>query len=151
MTDILPDYQIWLTLGALLMVFEILTPGVFFMWIGLGAFITGLISFLLPDAGFVWLGPVFALLSVVSVLIGRKLIKPEQKDKTDLNNRGARYIGKIYQVVEPIQNGRGKIKVDDTTWLAESKEMTIPYNTMVRVTGVDGTFLEVERVNESKK
>ena len=90
-------------------------------------------------------------MSVISVLIGRKLIKPEQKRKTDLNNRGARYIGKIYQVVEPIQNGRGKIKVDDTTWLAESKEMTIPYNAMVRVTGIDGTFLEVERVNESKK
>lgn len=148
--ETVPDYQIWLTLGALLMVFEILTPGVFFMWIGLGAFVTGAISFLIPAAGFVWLGPVFALLSIISVLIGRKLIKPEQKRKTDLNNRGARYIGKIYPVVEPIQNGRGKIKVDDTLWLATSKELTVPYNALVKVTGVDGTFLEVERVNENK-
>lgn len=147
----IPDYQIWLTLGALLMVLEILTPGVFFMWIGFGAFITGALSFLLPDAGFVWLGPVFAALSVVSVLIGRKLIKPEQKVKTDLNNRGSRYIGKHYQVAEPFENGRGKIKVDDTLWMAESKEASIPYDATVKVVGTDGTFLKVECVNENSK
>ena len=141
------DYWGWLTAGVVLMVLEILTPGVFFMWIGFGALLTGLVSAMFPVATPVVLGTVFAVLSVISVIIGRKLIGKKQAVDNTLNNRGALYIGQNFQVFEPIADGRGKIKVGDTLWLA-SCPRNVPVGATVKVTGVSGTFLVVEPVDE---
>ena len=141
------DYWGWLTAGVVLMVLEILTPGVFFMWIGFGALLTGLVSALFPEASAALLGTVFAVLSVISVLVGRKLIGKKQAVENSLNNRGALYVGQSFQVFEPIADGRGKIKVGDTLWLASCPQ-NIPVGATVKVTGVNGTFLVVEPVNE---
>ena len=141
------DYWGWLTAGVVLMVLEILTPGVFFMWIGFGALLTGLVSAVFPEAAPVVLGTVFAVLSVISVLAGRKLIGKKQAVDNNLNNRGALYVGQSFQVFEPIEDGRGKIKVGAPLWLASCPQ-NIPAGATVKVTGVNGTFLVVEPVNE---
>ena len=44
---------------------------------------------------------------------------------------------------EPIVNGRGKLRVDDTVWKVEGADC--PAGVQVRVTGVDGVMLRVER------
>ncbi len=145
---IVADYWWWLTAGMILMVMEIVTPGVFFLWIGIGAIITGLIAAIFPTAAPALLGAVFALLSVITVFVGRKIMSKRQVPAdTGLNNRTAQYIGQIYQVYEPIVDGRGKISVGDTLWLAGAKT-NIPANTSVKVTGVRGMVLEVEPVDE---
>ncbi len=141
------DYWWWMTAGAILMVLEIVTPGIFFMWIGIGAFVTGAISAAFPAASPALLGFVFAVLSVISVFVGKKIMAGK-KDEPDsgLNNRMAQYVGQVYQVYEPVVDGRGKISVGDTLWLASAKT-DIAAGTAVKVTGVRGTMLEVEPVN----
>ena len=142
------DYWWWLSAGAVLMVLEIITPGIFFMWIGIGAFITGAIAALFPTAAPALLGFIFAVLSVISVFVGKKvMLKKNGNEDTGLNNRMGQYIGQVYQVYEPIVDGRGKISVGDTLWLASCKT-NIPANTAVKVTGVRGTMLEVEPVHD---
>ena len=141
------DYWWWLSAGMVLMVLEIVTPGIFFLWIGIGAFITGAIAALFPTASPAVLGGIFAILSVISVFVGRKIMgKRQNETQITLNNRAAQYIGQIYQVYEPIVDGRGKISVGDTLWLAAAKT-NIPANTAVKVTGIRGTMLEVEPVD----
>ena len=141
------DYWWWMTAGAILMVLEIVTPGIFFMWIGIGAFITGAIAAAFPSASAALLGFIFAVLSVISVFAGKKIMAGK-KDEPDsgLNNRMAQYVGQVYQVYEPVVDGRGKISVGDTLWLAVA-ETDIAAGTAVKVTGVRGTMLEVEPVN----
>ncbi len=141
------DYWWWLSAGMVLMVLEIVTPGVFFLWIGIGAFITGGVAAAFPTASPALLGAIFAALSVISVFVGRKIMSKKQTPvDNELNNRGAQYIGQIYQVYEPIVDGRGKISVGDTLWLAAAKT-NIEANTAVKVIGIRGTTLEVEPVN----
>lgn len=142
------DYWWWLSAGVVLMAIEIATPGIFFIWIGIGAFITGIIAAIFPSAAPSLLGFIFAVLSVISVFIGKKIMlkKTGKEEDSGLNNRMAQYIGQTYQVFEPIVDGRGKISVGDTLWLATSKT-NIAANTSVKVTGVHGTALEVEPVN----
>lgn len=142
----LANYWWWLSAGTVLMVLEIITPGIFFMWIGIGAFITGLIAMLVPSATPVFLGFVFAVLSVISVFAGRKLMLRKPQKDTGLNNRMAQYVGQTYLVCEPIIGGRGKIAIGDTQWLAAA-EQDIPAKTVVRVTGIRGTTLEVKPIN----
>jgi len=142
------DYWWWFSTGAILMVLELITPGIFFMWIGLGAFITGIIAAIFPAASPAFLGFIFAVLSVISVFAGKKImLKKTGNEDTGLNNRMAQYIGQVYQVYEPIVDGRGKISVGDTLWLA-SAQTDIAANTSVKVVGIRGTMLEVEPVNE---
>lgn len=141
------DYWWWLSAGMALMVLEIVTPGIFFLWIGIGAFITGAAAWAFPAMPPAALGGMFAVLSVISVFAGRKIMgKPQNEADSTLNNRAAQYVGQIYQVCEPVVDGRGKISVGDTQWLAAAKT-DIPAKTAVRVTGVRGTMLEVEPVN----
>ena len=141
------DYWWWLSAGALLMVLELITPGIFFMWIGFGAFITGGIAAIFPSAAPTFLGFIFAVLSVISVFVGKKvMMRKGDLPDTGLNNRMAQYVGQIYQVYEPIVDGRGKISVGDTLWLALAKT-DIAANTAVKVIGIKGTALEVEPVD----
>ena len=130
------------------MVLELITPGIFFRWIGFGAFITGIIAAIFPSAAPALLGFIFAVLSVISVFVGKKImLKKTENQENGLNDRMAQYVGQVYQVYEPIVAGRGKISIGDTLWLASAKT-DIAVNTSVKVIGVHGTTLEVEPVHE---
>ena len=86
----------------------------------------------------------FALLSIVSVVLGRKWLErhPIVSEQPRLNRRGEQYVGRIFTLQEPIVNGQGKIKVDDSTWKIQGPECEAGAN--VRVTGVDGVVLLVD-------
>lgn len=133
----------WLAVGVLLLVGEMVVPGVYLLWIGLAAAITSGAAFLFPSWGFEGHGLVFAILSIVSIYIGRRYfygtgnIEPDQ----DVNTMGSNHIGKVYVVAEDIENGRGHVQVGDSQWLAEGPDASA--GTKMRVTGIEGTVLKV--------
>ena len=135
----------WLILAAVFAGIEIVTPGFFFIWLGGGALVTGLIVLVAPAFG--WAGQlvIFALLSAVSVLawyrFGRKF--RVATDDATLNRRSESLIGRVGNLAEPIVNGRGRVKIDDSVWSAEGVDQ--PVGTQVRITSVRGTILLVEK------
>ncbi len=86
----------------------------------------------------------FAALSVVAVYAGRRWFALNPIESTDpkLNDRGARLVGETVTVVDAIVNGRGRVKVGDSVWIAKGADA--PAGTTVRVTGNDGATLFVE-------
>lgn len=141
------DYWYWMIAAAVFLVLEILTPGVFFMWIGIAAFITGIVDLAAPETTPAVLGMIFAVLAVISACVGRKLMKKEQNVPSTLNNRAEQYVGQVFQVYEAVTDGRGKIKVGDTVW-AVVADKDIPADTSVRVVSVKGTALTVEPASD---
>lgn len=137
----------WCVLGLVLLGAEILVPGVFLVWIGLAALVTGALSLLLWQTGF-WLWQVqivvFAALSVAAALGGRQLVKrgDNRSDEPFLNQRGASLIGRTAVLEQAIAEGRGRIRLDDTTWAVEGPDL--PQGQRVRVTGSSGQRLTVE-------
>lgn len=134
----------WLVLAIGMLGLEILAPGIAFMWMGAAAVVVGGVVFIMPDITWQSQMVLFVVLSLISVYGGRQYIKNnpiESEDKT-LNQRGSQYIGHVYDVVEPITAGFGRINVGDTVWTAEGPD--IAAGTKVRVTGVRGTALVVE-------
>jgi len=87
---------------------------------------------------------IFAVLAIVSVLLYKQYTRnrPQTTDSPDLNRRGERYIGRVFTIEEPIVNGVGKIKVDDSTWRVNGPDQ--PAGTTVIVVAVDGSTLKVE-------
>jgi len=139
------EFWHWLILALVLAGVEMLTPGFFAIWLGGAALITGLLVLIVP--GMSWEGQLvlFAVLAVVSVLgwyrFGRRM-RIATEDAT-LNRRGDSLIGRSGDLVEPIVNGRGRVKIDDSVWRAEGNDA--PLGTRVTVTGVQGAILKVDR------
>lgn len=134
----------WLTAAIVLAIAELIVPGAFLIWIATAAALTGVAALLIgvPLAGqFV----LFALLSVASVYLGRR-IYGEAVPSGDpmLNDRAARLIGETLVVVEAIEDGRGRVRVGDGAWPARGPDAAA--GTRVRVTGADGACLHVEPV-----
>ncbi len=134
----------WLILAALLFAIETVLPGVHLMWFGVAALIVGVLG-LMTGLAWEWQLIAFAILSVITVFLARKYARSShaESDTPDLNVRGAEYVGRIVTVEEPIRGGRGKVRVGDTLWLAEGPES--PSGSRVRIKGVNGTVLIIER------
>ena len=139
------DYWHWWAFGLALVIVEMIAPGVFFLWLGIAAGIVGFLVLAMPDLS--WQAQLFsfAVLSLASVAFGRWLIKryPIGTDEPRLNRRGEQYIDRVFTLEEPVVNRHGKIRVDDSTWKGEGDDC--PASTNVRVVGVDGVVLKVER------
>lgn len=139
----------WMVLGFALLALEILVPGVFLLWIGIAALITGAISLVFWD-GLWWVWQVqvvvFLLLSLVSAYLGNRLMggRKGQSDQPLLNRRSEQLIGRTATLTEPIREGRGRIQLGDTLWLVIGPDL--PIGTRVRVASVQGSELVVEPV-----
>jgi len=135
----------WWILAGILMVLEVVAPGVFLLWLGIAAAVTGLIAYVVPTMDWQWEALVFALLSIVTVWGWRYYQRrnPTETDLPMLNRRGEQYVGRRLSLDQPIVNGRGQVRVDDSTWRVEGADL--PAGTAIVVTGVKGTILVVER------
>lgn len=137
----------WWVLGLVLLAAEVVAPGVFLVWIGIAAILTGALSLMLWEAGFwVWQAQLvfFAVLSVVAVVLGRRFLarSGSTTDEPLLNQRGARLIGRTAVLEQPIVEGRGRIRLDATTWPVNGPDL--PAGSRVKVTGSSGNHLIVE-------
>ncbi|MES0094618.1 NfeD family protein [Mesorhizobium sp. M0030] len=136
----------WMVLGFVLLVMEVIAPGIFMLWIGIAALVIGVISLLIWDASF-WAWEVqvlaFLALSLVSALVGKKLVggRNVPSDQPLLNRRGAQLVGRMATLAEPIKDGRGRIKLGDTLWRVSGPDL--PAGTQVRVVSSADTDLEL--------
>ena len=135
----------WWVLGVALVILEVFAPGAVFLWLGVAAGVVGLVLLIIPGMSWEWQFLIFSLISVLSIVLWRNRLKehPTETDQPRLNRRGEQYIGRIFTLAEPIVNGIGKIKVDDTTWKIAGSDCAV--GTQVKVSGVDGVVLRVEK------
>ena len=138
------EYWHWWVLGIALIILELFAPGAFFMWLGIAAGIVGVVLWLIPDMSWQSQWIVFAVISVVSIIAWRMVAKnkPAESDHPTLNRRGQQYVGRSFTLTEPVKDGIGKIKVDDSMWKITG--IDCPAGTKVKVTEADGALLKVE-------
>jgi membrane protein implicated in regulation of membrane protease activity len=132
----------WIILGVLLIGLELTAPGIFFLWLGLAAVVTGLVDGLI---GLSWQAStlLFAVLSVLAVLVGRTVSRPAVRTEASaLNQRGEALIGRRFTLEAPMAGGEGRIRVDDSSWRVTGPDL--PRGATVRVVRVEGATLVVE-------
>jgi len=141
-------HWLWWSGGVLLLAGEMLIPGVYLLWIGLAAAVTGVFAWMFPGFEFEGHGLAFALLSTASIYIGHRYFygKMGPPPEMEVNKRGNQHLDKVYIVAEAIENGRGHVTVGDSRWLAEGPDTAA--GEKVRVISVEGTILKVESVND---
>jgi len=136
---------VWVVLGLVLIGGEMLAPGVFLLWFGIAALLTGGV---IGVIGLSWQGAllVFAGLSVVCVFAGRAVTRrgnDEPDTAAGLNDRGRQLVGKVYRLESTMAGGEGRIRVGDSSWRITGPELLA--GTEVRIVRVDGATLIVEK------
>ena len=134
---------LWLIGGVLLLIFEVLAPGFFLMFVGAAAMATGLFTVLFDLGTASQLG-LFALYALLAVMVGRRVYANAARHGGDplLNDRSARLVGKVVTVVAAVDEHNGRVRVADGEWSARGGPAQP--GERVRITGVAGNCLNVE-------
>lgn len=147
MTELDFVFWYWWVLAVVFLVIEIVAPGFFFLWMAISGCITGAMVWLIPSISMNMQIFIFSILSVITITAWRLYARkhPIESDQPLLNKRGAQYIGRVFNLYEAIENGQGKIKVDDTIWKVHGEDCDI--HTKVKVMASRGTVFDVEKVD----
>ena len=138
-----PAYWHWWTAGAVVLIAEVFAPGVIFLWLAAGAFLTGFLVLAWADAPWSVQMLFFAATSALSLVLGRPYMRrfAQVEAAGTLNERGQSLVGQVTTLVEPIVNGTGRARLGDTSWSVAGPDL--PAGTRVEVVGVDGARLTV--------
>ncbi|KPL68800.1 membrane protein [Erythrobacter sp. SG61-1L] len=141
----LDSHWAWLAIGLFLAAAEMAVPGVFLIWLAGAAIITGILAWLVP-LGLPLEIVIFGVLAIVAVFLGRRYLRDNPVAEADpkMNRRGARLVGEVAIVSQPIEAGSGKVHYGDSEWLAKGADA--PAGARVRITGSDGAVLLVEPI-----
>lgn len=141
------DFWHWWILAVALIIIEILLPTFFALWLAIAAALTGLLLLIFPALGWEWQLLLFALFSVVSIVAWRRYYQkhPIKTDEPMLNRRGEGYVGRELTLSQPIIDGIGKIRLDDSTWKVQGQDC--PVGTRVRITALNNVVFTVERLD----
>lgn len=140
-------YWHWGLLGVILLLLEVLGTAGLLLWTGIAALLTGLISWILPlSITTQWV--LFAILATVTTLIWHRLNRRSHQAEPDtyLNQRMSRCIGQHTVLIDAIEQGRGRVRLDDTYWTVRA-DRDLPLGTPVRIIAAEGTVLVVEAID----
>lgn len=138
------EFWHWGVLAVALLLLETLTGTFYLLWISFAAGLVGVLM-LVMDIDWELQLLLFAVLSMGSIVLWHRWRErhPEQPtDQPALNRRGQQYVGRVFTLDEPIVNGVGKVRVDDTSWRISGTDL--PAGRQVKVVGVDGATLQIE-------
>lgn len=137
----------WIIAGVVLAGLEILVPGVFLLWIGLGALAVGLILSLAPGLPLAWQALVFAAAMLASLGLGFWVQRRSGRGEEArlLNRELQAMVGQRYLAVAPFTAGHGRIKVQDGSYAALGEE-TIAAGDLVEVVAIDSGRPQVVKV-----
>ena len=132
----------WIVAGVLLLL-ELMTPGVFAMWLALAAASVGITDYFV-DLSWQLELLVFAGFALVYVYLARPWYskrKLQNSDQPNLNQRIYSFVGKSYVLHEPIVDGEGKLDIEGTRW--DVLGPNLAKGATVKVTAVEGMKLRV--------
>lgn len=139
------NHWFWFIVSLGLFALEMAVPGVIFMWLAFAGIVVGGVVLIDPAMGWEMQFIIFSVLGIISVYAGRTYLRknPIVSEDENLNDRGARYVGKKYTLERALVNGEGKIRIGDSLWLVRG-EFDAEVGTTVKVVDADGVVLLVE-------
>lgn len=138
---------IWVLLAFVLFGIEAIMPGIYALWFAAAALVVGAAMFVLGVELPFWLQMLsFVGLAVAAVAATKGLDRggEQARDGHELNDRGQQVVGRTVVVDDAIANGRGRVRVGDTTWQVTGPDC--PRGAAVKIIASDGLVLRVEPV-----
>lgn len=137
----------WFGLALILVILEVVLGTSFFLlWVAVSAATIGVALLVMPQLPWEYQFLIFAIEAASCLFYWHAHYKNKAfiSDQPNLNRRNEQFVGRIVTLGEPLVNGRGRIQIDDSYWRVEGPDL--PAGTAVRVIGVDGVVLRIEKV-----
>ena len=135
-------WHIWLIVGFVLALAEILVPGFFLLPFGIAGGITALVS--LTGIAVVWQLVIFVVGGAIMVFLSRRLFfkKGDKYEDVEAKTNVEALIGRTAVVTQPITDeSHGYVKVGAEEWRAyypHDDDVSFEVGTRLKITGVDG-------------
>lgn len=142
----------WLIAAGVFFIIEMATIGFLVFWLGIGALLAMLTSFI-TDSILIQV-IVFVVTSTILLIFTRPLVNKFIKVPKETVTNAYSIIGKKAIVVKEINNieGDGQIKVDGEVWSAKSNtDEIVPKDTEVEIVEIDGVKAVVKKINVGSK
>ncbi|PHR61699.1 MAG: hypothetical protein COA43_02935 [Robiginitomaculum sp.] len=135
----------WLILGFILLVIEVVTGTMYFLWIAAAAFILGVFMFIAPVFDWSTQLIIFAVLTGILLYVGHTHLRPKMKggEPSDLNDRARSMVGMRVKAVADFETGRGRVQVGDTQWRALMETGDAKAGQELSIHSIKGTTLIV--------
>lgn len=135
----------WLAVGVLFLIVELLTTALVSIWFVPSAIITCLLSFIV-DSLLIQIA-IFVVLSAVFMVVCRKIYNKHIKKPVDDVDQNEKLLGKSATVTEDTNGITGRILVGDVYWRAVSENGDIiQKGETVKIKGVNGTTLVINKL-----
>ncbi len=135
----------WLTLGGLLLAAEMLGSNGYLLWSGVAGVVTGLLTWVIPFS-WEWQGTLFAVLTLLAAWLWskwlRKRMRQQRPADAQLNQRGQQLVGRRFTLDNALENGRGHVRVGDSSWPVIADE-DLAAGCKVEVVAVEGITLRI--------
>lgn len=104
-------YWHWIVFGLILIGVEIFLPSFMALWFGVGAIITGLVLWLIPEMSLAWQLCIWGLTSAVFTVSWFRFVKPKMTDRTKAGMGLETLLGETGMVVKvPVGDQRGQVR-----------------------------------------
>ena len=145
--DLSIEFWHWWILACLMLVLEMVLPGIIFLWLSVAAAAVGLVVLLVPDISVEIQLIAFGVFSVLSFVIGRRFFRPgiSGANEQDVSSASSSLVGKTTVLTEKTTNGRVRQSVYGSSWVLKSDE-DLAKGQKVRVCGIEGSMLLIEAV-----
>ena len=138
----------WLIAAGVFFIIEMATIGFLVFWLGIGALLAMVTSFITDNIFIQAL--VFVITSTLLLIFTRPLVNKFIKIPKEIKTNAYSIIGKKGIVISKINNieGTGQIKMDGEIWSAKSAtDEDIPENTEVEIVEIDGVKAVVKEAS----
>lgn len=140
----------WLIAAGVFFIIEMATIGFLVFWLGIGALLAMVTSFL-TDSILIQV-IVFVITSILLLIFTRPLVNKFVKVPKEVKTNAYSIIGKKGIVISAINNieGSGQIKIDGEVWSAKSaNDDDIAKDTEVEIIEIDGVKAVVKKIPEN--
>ena len=104
----------------------------------------------LVPLGWEWQGVMFAILTLLAAWLWWKWlsrrVREQKHSDSHLNQRGQQLIGRRFVLESPLVNGRGHMRVGDSSWPVSASE-DLGAGTHVEVIAIEGITLHIRAVS----
>ncbi len=142
----------WVTLGVVLIGFEMATMSFFLIWPGLAALVIAVLLWIAPEMSGVAQVAIYAALAIAFTWVGRMIIKKTgqpESDKPELNRRSGQLVGRHATALAAFKAGEGSVEIDGVRWKARTHAPAVAEGADVKIVGADGMILQVELAGSS--
>lgn len=135
--------------GGLLLAAEMLGGNGYLLWSGIAGVVTGLLVWMLP-LSWEWQGTLFAVLTLLAARLWsrwlRNRVKRQKPADAQLNQRGQQLLGRRFTLETALVNGRGHVRVGDSSWPVIADE-DLAAGSKIEVVAIEGITLHIRVVS----